>query len=92
MKLLIPLSALLTPVMSLNILAVLHHSMKSHYTIGSSILESLLNAGHNVTAITYHQTEKSSDNYRTVYIPDIMEFMKSKRHCTLCKYEKLIYL
>jgi hypothetical protein len=56
----------------LNILAILPLSMKSHFAIGNSIVKSLLNVGHNVTAITMFKPDKQSDNYRVIPIPDTM--------------------
>ncbi|CAG9809897.1 unnamed protein product [Chironomus riparius] len=76
MKWLIALSALIFAVnltLSLQILAVLPLSMKSHLAIGNSIVNSLLEAGHNVTAISNLIPDKPSDNYRVVQIPDVMK-------------------
>ena len=58
---------------SLQILAILPLSMKSHLAIGHSIVNSLLEAGHNVTAISNLMPDKPSDNYRVVQIPDVMK-------------------
>lgn len=66
----------------LQILAIIPISMKSHLAIGNSIVKSLLDAGHNVTAITNLKPDMPSDNYRIVQIPDIMEEFKG---CKLCR-------
>lgn len=62
----------------LNTLAILPLSMKSHYAIGSSIVKSLLDVGHNVTAITMFKEDKPIDNYRAIYIPDTMNVSGKK--------------
>lgn len=60
----------------LKILAVFPLSMKSHFKIGHSIADSLLNAGHEVTVITGSQDEKPRNNYRVIQLPDFMDKMR----------------
>lgn len=60
----------------LKILAVFPLSMKSHFKIGHSISDSLLDAGHEVTVITGSQDEKPRENYRVIRLPDFMDKMK----------------
>ncbi len=47
--------------------------MHSHLRIGHSIADSLLDAGHEVTAITGLQNQKPRENYRVIQLPDFME-------------------
>lgn len=52
--------------------------MHSHLRIGHSIAESLLDAGHKVTAITGLQNQKPRENYRVIQMPDFIEKFKGK--------------
>jgi glucuronosyltransferase len=60
----------------LNILAIFPISMKSHYAIGFSVIQSLLDVGHNMTAISNLKPDKPIANYRVIPIPDVMEAFK----------------
>lgn len=60
----------------LQILAIFPLSMKSHLAIGNSVIKSLLDVGHNVTAIATFKPDEPSDNYRVVQIPDVFEEFK----------------
>ncbi|KAG5673616.1 hypothetical protein PVAND_003645 [Polypedilum vanderplanki] len=62
----------------LNILAIFPLSMKSHYAIGFSIVKSLLDVGHNVTAISTLKPDKQIENYQIISIPDVMEEFKEQ--------------
>ena len=76
MKVLVIFVIFLNATCGLKILGIFHYAMKSHYTIGSSIVKSLLDAGHNVTAITHFKPDKPIDNYRVIQIPDNVEPLK----------------
>lgn len=52
--------------------------MHSHLRIGHSIAESLLDAGHEVTAITGLQNQKQRENYRVIQMPDFIEKFKGE--------------
>lgn len=77
MKVLLIFLMLFSVTCGLKVLGIFHYAMKSHYLIGSSIVNSLLDAGHNVTAITHYKPDKPSKNYRVVQIPDNLEPLKS---------------
>jgi hypothetical protein len=62
----------------LKILTIFPLSMHSHLRIGHSIAVSLLDAGHEVTAITGLQNQKPRDNYRVIQMPDFMEKFKGE--------------
>lgn len=60
----------------LKVLAILPLSMKSHLKIGHAVVDSLVDAGHEITVVTGSQDQKSKDNYRVILLPDLMEEMK----------------
>lgn len=64
---------ILLNVNGLDILAIFPLSMKSHYAIGFSVIKSLLDVGHNVTAISTIKPDKQIANYRVIPIPDVMK-------------------
>jgi hypothetical protein len=70
------LLSIICQVQALKILAVLPMTMKSHYAIGHSIVESLLDAGHEVTEITCFVPKSPIKNLKIVQIPDVIELMK----------------
>ncbi|CAG9809899.1 unnamed protein product [Chironomus riparius] len=76
MKVLVILLFFLNVTCGLKILGIFHYAMKSHYLIGNSIVNSLLDAGHNVTAITQYKPDKPINNYRVVQLPENLEPLK----------------
>lgn len=63
---------------SLQILLISPLSWHSHMKIGHSIAESLLDAGHEVTAITGLKNDNPRENYRAIKAADFVENFKGE--------------
>lgn len=55
-------------VQSYNILAVLPAPSKSHYYIGQSLMEGLVENGHHVTVISSFQENRPIENYTEIFL------------------------
>lgn len=65
--------AALNNVYSFKVLGILPMGSKSHYAIGSSVVDALYQAGHEVTVITPFPSDKPKENYREVSMADLMK-------------------
>lgn len=61
---------------ALKILGVFPTYAKSHWSIGSSVAKSLLEAGHELTVITPYPTKNPPKNYKEVVL-DVEAYCKS---------------
>lgn len=60
----------------LKVLGVLPFASRSHFAIGSSIMKSLLKAGHEVTVISPYPMKKPLKNYHDVDVSSVIEVFK----------------
>lgn len=73
------LAAVFAPALALKVLGVFPVISSSHFAIGSSIIKSLHNAGHEVTVISPYPLKKPIKNYRDINTSDlIVEYKKSE--------------
>jgi hypothetical protein len=77
-------TALIVGANGLKILGILPFGSKSHFTIGHSILKTLVDAGHEVTAISPYPSKTPMKNYTDISAEDYIEkFFKSKELLSL---------
>jgi glucuronosyltransferase len=73
------LSSIIISTNCLKVLGILPFGSKSHFTIGHSILKTLVDAGHEVTAISPYPLKKPMKNYTDISVEDYIEkFYKSE--------------
>jgi hypothetical protein len=65
--------ALFQNVLSFKVLGILPLGSKSHYAIGSSIVNALYEAGHELTVITPFSSDKPKKNYREISMAELLK-------------------
>lgn len=76
MKIVLIFLLLLSLASAYKVLGVFPWGSKSHYAIGNAVMNSLLEAGHEVVMITPFPRKQNSPNYRDISVVDIMEEMQ----------------
>lgn len=61
----------------LKVLGVIPFPSKSHHNIGSSIVKSLANAGHEVTLMSGYPSKKEIKNFKDINVKKIHEVFKT---------------
>lgn len=59
------------------VLGIVPLASKSHFAIGSNIVESLYDAGHEVTLITPYPSNKLKKNYREVSVAELVKKLEA---------------
>lgn len=77
-KFFIILFTLICATNSARILGIFHMSSYSHFILGDTLLKSLAEKGHDVTMISAFEQSNNMTNYRTVQVPEIFDYIKSK--------------
>ena len=62
------------------VLGILPYGSKSHFSIGHSILTSLLDAGHVITVISPYPQKKPVKNYHDIDVSSLLEQFKKGSH------------
>ena len=62
----------------LEILTILPLSWRSHQSIGLTIVNTLVEADHNVTVIANYKADKTKDKFNSVHIPDMVDVLRGK--------------
>lgn len=73
-------SSIVTLIQGFKVLGILPFGSKSHFAIGHSIVESLLNAGHSVTVISPYPQKKPIKNYTDIDVSPMLEAFKNGKN------------
>ncbi|CAG9809898.1 unnamed protein product [Chironomus riparius] len=76
--LLIILTSSLNFICSLEILTILPLSWRSHQSIGLTIVNTLVEADHNVTVIANYKADENKDKFITIHIPDMVDVLREQ--------------
>ncbi|KAL7016545.1 hypothetical protein ACKWTF_010055 [Chironomus riparius] len=74
------LSILFIQVNGLRVLGIIPFPSKSHFAIGNGIIESLVDAGHDVTVMSPYPQKKNRENYHEIDVSKILEIFESDKH------------
>lgn len=61
----------------LKVLGIIPFPSKSHFAIGNGIIESLVDAGHEVTVMSPYPQRKNRPNYNEIDVSKILEIFES---------------
>ena len=71
------LSTIFIQVNGLKVLGIIPFASKSHYALGNGIMESLLDAGHEVTVMSPYPQKANRKNYHEIDVSKILEIFES---------------
>jgi len=71
------LSTIFVQVNGLKVLGIIPFASKSHYALGNGIMESLLDAGHDVTVMSPYPQKAKRERYHEIDVSKILEIFES---------------
>ena len=71
------LSIFFIQVNGLKVLGIIPFPSKSHFAIGNGIIESLVDAGHEVTVMSPYPQKAKRENYHEIDVSKILEIFES---------------
>lgn len=68
-------------VKSARILGIFHMPSKSHHILGSKLLKSLAERGHEVTMVSPYPFKEKINNYTDIFLEDMLRYKEGKFLC-----------
>ncbi|KAG5670629.1 hypothetical protein PVAND_000877 [Polypedilum vanderplanki] len=79
-------------ILGFKVLGIIPFGSKSHFAIGHSILKSLAEAGHEVTAISPYPLKKPMKNYKDISTEDYIEFFFKNNAANMFDFENSFFV